>query len=222
MTKDASVRDERKFSITSSLSSEYRLYWQGNCWSASVPSTLMTSQEVDVELRRLRAARPYDKTIQRVDSVEVDAMSKLWSEKLEALLSDSGYGAIPLQERSTPSAKALRSRAVLAADQMLREAGYPDFQGWSEWTFRMASDVEPNPEQWTVSVWDGYTNSQFPRTGTYEQVARSCEAYPPSYIWSVSRTSGCDQAMAIREVEGPVADPCEEEPDPSACVPRPR
>lgn len=38
---------------------------------------------------------------------------------------------------------------------------------------------------WTVKVWDGFTNVSFQRYGTYEYVRNSLAGYPPSYIWSI-------------------------------------
>jgi len=39
---------------------------------------------------------------------------------------------------------------------------------------------------WIIRVWDGFSTREFPRNGTYEQVANTCANYPPSYIWSIT------------------------------------
>ena len=39
--------------------------------------------------------------------------------------------------------------------------------------------------QWTVRIWDGHSNSEYQRQGTYQQVANSLAGLPPAYIWSI-------------------------------------
>lgn len=40
--------------------------------------------------------------------------------------------------------------------------------------------------RWKIQVWDGFSNREIIREGTYQQVVNSCAGYPPGYIWSVS------------------------------------
>lgn len=39
---------------------------------------------------------------------------------------------------------------------------------------------------WTVKLYDGFSNQEFQRRGSYEQVANSLTGCPPAYIWSIS------------------------------------
>lgn len=38
---------------------------------------------------------------------------------------------------------------------------------------------------YTVKIWNGYSNNSKPMFGTYDQIAASLAALPPSYIWSI-------------------------------------
>lgn len=128
----------RRFAISSSSGSVYRLYWHEHSWAADTPDRLYTAEEADAEVRRLRGALPHDKTIQRVDTEQLAAMGIAWNAVFNPTLAKSGYGEIPLNERQSESAKALRAAAVELADQAVREAGFSDFKGWQEWTHRLA------------------------------------------------------------------------------------
>lgn len=41
-------------------------------------------------------------------------------------------------------------------------------------------------QQWTVTVWDGYSTRSYNINGTYGQVSNICHSYPPGYIWSIT------------------------------------
>jgi len=38
---------------------------------------------------------------------------------------------------------------------------------------------------WRVRIWDGNSNWEVIRKGSYDQVRNSLAALPPSYIWSI-------------------------------------
>ena len=127
----------RRFSISSSKNLDYRLYWHGHAWVASTPDHLYTAAEADAEVERLRGVLTHDKTIQRVDEEQHGAMSAVWNTTFYPALEKSGYGEIPTNERLSDAATALRSAAVSLADQAVREAGFADFKGWTEWAARL-------------------------------------------------------------------------------------
>ena len=133
----------RRFSISSSKKLDYRLYWHGHAWVASTPDHLYTAAEADAEVERLRGTRPHDKTIQQVDEELRGAMSVVWNTTFLPVLEKSGYGEIPMNERLSDAATALRSAAIRLADQAVREAGFADFKGWTEWATRLP---EPNAD----------------------------------------------------------------------------
>jgi len=39
--------------------------------------------------------------------------------------------------------------------------------------------------KWTVKIWDGFSNREEPREGTYEQARNSLAGLPESHIWSI-------------------------------------
>lgn len=39
--------------------------------------------------------------------------------------------------------------------------------------------------KWTVKIWDGFSNREESRQGTYEQVRNSLAGLPASHIWSI-------------------------------------
>lgn len=41
------------------------------------------------------------------------------------------------------------------------------------------------PARWIIKLWDGVSNSEIEREGTYDEVSRSCAAYPPGYVWHI-------------------------------------
>lgn len=41
-------------------------------------------------------------------------------------------------------------------------------------------------KQWTIKVFDGFSNIELIRFGTYEQIYNFCAGFPPSYIFSIT------------------------------------
>ena len=49
--------------------------------------------------------------------------------------------------------------------------------------------------KWTVKIWDGFSNREEPREGTYEQVRNTLAGLPESHIWSIEpaqKVPSCD------------------------------
>lgn len=149
MTQDKVTRDVapaqttgaknlRCYAISSSSGVDGRLYWHRHCWSYDLPRDLYAADEAEREVDRLRASLRHDKTIQKVDVNDIHAMTSSWNEAFNAQMDAQGYGGIPHAERQSVSAKAIRAAARGVADQAVRNAGYPDFNGWTEWSRRPA------------------------------------------------------------------------------------
>ena len=41
------------------------------------------------------------------------------------------------------------------------------------------------PSRWIIKLWDGFSNREIEREGTYDQVSNSCVGYPPGYLWHI-------------------------------------
>lgn len=173
----------RRFSISSSSGSGGRRYWQRDAWAARTPDWLYTVEEADAEVERLKRALPHDKTIQRVDEEQLAAMGMVWNRTFNPALTKSGYGAIPMDERQSESARALRAAAIELADQAVREAGFADFKGWTEWSSRLP---EPKPKVDAELLKNVVGNV----------------AVPPFYIWANddcdSKAQSFEEAKRIR------------------------
>lgn len=174
----------RRFAITSSSGSDDgRRYWHGHAWSRNSPERLYTAEQADAEVERLRAALPYDRTIQSVDHEQLLAMNAVWIATFNPAMAKGGYGEIPMSDRQTEAARAIRAAAVELADQAVREAGFADFKGWKEWSERI-------PE---------------PSDGVGAKVLKNAlgnVAVPPFYIWAnddcANKTEDFKEAKAIR------------------------
>ena len=177
-------QDSRRYAITSSSGLDHRLFWQGDCWSASAPHQLYTASEVAPELERLKSSLRHDKTLQRIDMVHFKAISATWNAAFDSKMERNGYREIPMKERHSVDAQNLRRTAIELADQAVRDAGDPDFKGWSEWAVRLPEITEPHDAPSALKNAVGNV------------------AQPPFYIWAnedCANKSECfNEAKAIR------------------------
>jgi hypothetical protein len=52
---------------------------------------------------------------------------------------------------------------------------------------------------WTIKIWDGWSNQEFERYGTYEQIRGIMVGYPPSYIWSITCAESDDPSSSVNQ-----------------------
>lgn len=137
----------QRFAISSSLGSAERLFWHGHAWSADVPTRLYSAANLERELARLRDSLPYDNTLQSVDVEELNVMLDVHRKVFNEGINAWGYVAIPREQRTSAAAVALLSWARDCAAQAVRDAGFPDFNGWTEWAKRLAPSHAAAPGQ---------------------------------------------------------------------------